>query len=536
MPSSIEERCQEWEVSPVLRENLKAMGFTEFFSIQEDVIPVLIRQNSNPRVIPRDIYVSSPTGSGKTLSYALPVADYFLKSGYVNSHRLRCLILLPNRELAQQVYSFFSAILKGTGVNVSMTIGNGDSEEEKLANAETDNVFRDPIDDDLTDDAPILSTDILISTSGRLLDNLLLVPGFSLQYLRFLILDEADRLLSNAYHGWVRTLLSSVENLRLSYGGTQLKKRRYGELIDDNLPLQRLLFSATATDDPQALSLLGIHSPLFIYNRLTSQSSGNPLEDTELFTLPSTLAERRMTVTTENKLFKLVCLLIAAFNPKRGMENLGKQQLELDYFESCKGEGSVCIIFVASVDASHRLSTVLKLLNNQLVDNDVKKSFQSIFAKGLGRNQMFPGRVEEMTSLIRPADREKIVSDALAGHVSIIVSSDRMARGMDLPNVKLVVNYEVPKQAKTYVHRSGRTARAGRSGHCLTLVKEGQYNEFQRVSREIRRQSPFEGSTTPAQEDVKKMIAYRIPDSIEETVRPLYDVAVSKLSGHLEDV
>eukprot|EP01039_Chlorochromonas_danica_P020116 gene20116-24495_t len=120
-----------------------------------------------------------------------------------------------------------------------MTIGNGDSEEEKLANAETDNVFRDPIDDDLTDDAPILSTDILISTSGRLLDNLLLVPGFSLQYLRFLILDEADRLLSNAYHGWVRTLLSSVENLRLSYGGTQLEKRRYGELIDDNLPLQR---------------------------------------------------------------------------------------------------------------------------------------------------------------------------------------------------------------------------------------------------------------------------------------------------------
>lgn len=544
--TALESRCKEWDIAPILIDNLKSMGYTEFFSIQEDVIPVLIRQNSNPRVIPRDIYVSSPTGSGKTLSFALPVANYFLRSGYTETHRLRCLVLLPNRELAQQVYSFFVGILKGSDVNVSMTIGNGDSQEEILASAPVQSMFGDPsiYDPSIYSSSAVasyLQTDILISTSGRLLENLLFTPGFSLQFLRFLILDEADRLLSNAYHGWVRTLLSSVESIRSSYGGSALKKRRYGEMIDDNLPLQRLLFSATATDDPKALSLLGITSPLFIFNRVLTASSdknqllnvGTDFSEKEMFTLPSTLLERRLTVTTESKLFKLICLLIAAFNPKKGMENAAKKALELDYMEICKGAGDVCIIFVASVDASHRLSTALKLLNNQIEDSEVKKCFRSIFAKSIGRSSIFPGRVEEMTSLIRPAEREKILADATSGEVSIIVSSDRMARGMDLSNIKLVVNYEVPKLAKTYVHRTGRTARAGRTGRCLTLVKEGQHKDFQRVSREIGRQ-PKTDSSEPTFEDVKGMVAYRLPEAIEETVRPLYDIAVAKINDHLE--
>lgn len=557
---SLASKCAEWDVSPGLVEKLQKMGYSEFFSIQEDVVPVLIRQNSNPRVIPRDIYVSSPTGSGKTLAYALPVADYFLKSGFVGVHRLRCLILLPNRELALQVNNFFVSLLKGTGINVSMTVGNGDSEEELSAARSSLQLLDNWSVNDEEEDKH-LHTDILISTSGKLLDNLLFTPGFSLQHLRFLILDEADRLLSNAYHGWVRTLLSSVENIRsASSNGVLTKKRRYGEMIDDNLPLQRLLFSATATDDPKALSLLGIISPLFIYNRSNASMMNNNVVSTrterendesfvaentdhDLFVLPATLLERRMTVTTDNKLFKLITLLIASFNPKKRDvdSSVRSQQLEFDYMECCRDQAAVCIIFVASVDASHRLSTLLRLLNGQLVDNDVARSFKDIFGQALsGRKSLFPGRVEEMTRLVRPAEREKVLADAARGDVSIIVSSDRMARGMDLANIKLVVNYEVPKQAKSYVHRAGRTARAGRVGRCLTLVKEGQYKEFQRMSIEIKRSTEgrenHEDSQVAAEPTfvgVKKMVAYRLPEAMEEVVRPFYDVAVKNLSQHL---
>lgn len=77
--------------------------------------------------------------------------------------------------------------------------------------------------------------------------------------------------------------------------------------------------------------------------------------------------------------------------------------------------------------------------------------------------------------------------------VRVLVSSDGMARGIDLPNVAVVVNYDVPSHAKTYVHRVGRTARAGRKGASYSLVKRGQENQFQRMRASVddKRVQPF---------------------------------------------
>ena len=84
------------------------------------------------------------------------------------------------------------------------------------------------------------------------------------------------------------------------------------------------------------------------------------------------------------------------------------------------------------------------------------------------------GKVAEISRLIKADDREKIMKDAKNGKISILVSSDNMARGIDLPNIKLVINYDPPKFARSYVHRVGRTARANKLGHSLTILKEGQ--------------------------------------------------------------
>ncbi len=67
----------------------------------------------------------------------------------------------------------------------------------------------------------------------------------------------------------------------------------------------------------------------------------------------------------------------------------------------------------------------------------------------------------------------------------VLVASDGMARGIDLPNVTAVVNYDCPRQAKTYIHRVGRTARAGREGRSVTLLKQGQEKEFERLRRGV---------------------------------------------------
>ncbi len=69
--------------------------------------------------------------------------------------------------------------------------------------------------------------------------------------------------------------------------------------------------------------------------------------------------------------------------------------------------------------------------------------------------------------------------------VRILVSSDQLARGIDLPNIKLIINYDPPKYAKTYVHRVGRTARAGREGYSITMLKIGQSGTFYKMRKDI---------------------------------------------------
>jgi superfamily II DNA/RNA helicase len=83
-----------------------------------------------------------------------------------------------------------------------------------------------------------------------------------------------------------------------------------------------------------------------------------------------------------------------------------------------------------------------------------------------------------------------------AGTVAVLVSSDHMTRGIDLPNIRLVVNYDPPKHVKTYVHRAGRTARALRSGHCVTLLNVGQLGSFKKLRLEVDPPLPLFSSSS----------------------------------------
>jgi superfamily II DNA/RNA helicase len=130
----------------------------------------------------------------------------------------------------------------------------------------------------------------------------------------------------------------------------------------------------------------------------------------------------------------------------------------------CSEKSSMCVVFSSSVDITHRLCRLLQSFNN-LSDDD---------NKGSTEKYLFKGRVAEMSRLMRSDERETIMRDAANGDIKILVSSDHMARGIDLPNIKLVINYDPPSYAKMYVHRVGRTARANRIGHSITLLKAGR--------------------------------------------------------------
>jgi ATP-dependent RNA helicase DDX51/DBP6 len=139
----------------------------------------------------------------------------------------------------------------------------------------------------------------------------------------------------------------------------------------------------------------------------------------------------------------------------------------------------MCIVFTSSVEETHRLCKLLQLINGQLDMNGQ-------FVKGsAGQTFKFRGRVEEMSRSVRADERARIMQGCQSGAVSVLVSSDHMARGIDLPNIRLVINYDPPKHVKTYVHRAGRTARAQRTGHCITMLNVGQVGTFRKLRGQV---------------------------------------------------
>ena len=116
---------------------------------------------------------------------------------------------------------------------------------------------------------------------------------------------------------------------------------------------------------------------------------------------------------------------------------------------------------------------------------------------------------------------------AAKGDIKILVSSDHMARGIDLPNIKLIVNYDPPKHAKTYVHRVGRTARANRYGHSLTLLKEGQVGVFRKMRATINTQ---EQQDEHKDQKIGGLLKCKVNADLEKLVEPIYAKALKQLS------
>ena len=119
---------------------------------------------------------------------------------------------------------------------------------------------------------------------------------------------------------------------------------------------------------------------------------------------------------------------------------------------------------------------------------------------------------------------------AARGYVSIIVATDNLARGIDLPNLRLVVNYDPPQQSRTYVHRVGRTARAGCSGTALTMLKSGQVGAFRKIRSQIDGGAIV---STPHVGTPERLPRCKPTKQTEEEVMPRFTKAIKCLAAAL---
>lgn len=542
---TIKQVCCQWNLLPFLIKNIERDNINEFFPIQSHVIPYVISSEIHEHIRARDICVSAPTGSGKTLSYVIPVLNSLAERRIV---RLRALVVLPNRDIATQVYTVFRQYSQGSNIKIGLAIGRTDFETEKRAlilgsdniidnkiidqgekgdidlkmffKDRDSNLFRCELDflsvqyfleaiDGLEENNNNVSMtketieppkcqsaiDILVCTPGRLMDHLNQTPGFSLEHLQYLVIDEADRLLSQNYQNLFCRVEESAgvrrmffekgikENVeeenkkpellvscdQMSFFVHPKTWRRQNPSLNKAssicrpIQLRKFLFSATMTNDPQKLVSMGLINPKY-FDQHKSNISFNrhilSIKSRELyqkFSLPEGLKEYTIECTSKQKPLVLLALI-----------------RDQDLLDKDKRQNGIIIVFTSSIDSTHRLARLISIL--WCVNGFGSTASIAEFSSALSHT--------ERINLVKKCNSYQLKKNQ-SQRIKVVICSDGLSRGLDILSVTCVINFDLPRYAKLYVHRCGRTARAGKKGKAISILKRDQSGHFSRMRKGI---------------------------------------------------
>lgn len=473
--------CKDCDIHPKLIEVLHhEMHINLLYDMQFQMISFITRNDALGNA--DDIILCAPTGSGKTLAYALPIVQH-LHDRIVPS--LNAIVVVPTRDLATQVFHVFAALAKPFSLSVAVITGASSIAEEKSC---------------------LIDCDILIATPGRLVDHVYRGDSISLENVTCLVLDESDRLLQESYDRWLQIIMPKLGKIQTRFDiihGVSTKETEscgddvnfsdedvdeaywrpstgmlslalvpsvasrarsaYGTTSDETV--RKILVSATQELDPTRMVYLDIRDPVIVQaaSRSENEDDSEINNDKSLsvkYVVPTSLIESGFVVKkAKDKPAALLSLLgWTAPLPASQVENI-RVPVEQD---------SVKLVFTNSIDSAHKITRLL-----ELAAYDLK----------------IPVRIFEMSGELSASRRRFVVDQAKrplthleeehdGNVITIIVCSDLLSRGMDILNVDCVINYDIPSNLRTYLHRAGRTARAGRAGAVATILLKHQARYF----------------------------------------------------------
>ncbi len=344
-----------------LIEGIRAIGYTTPTPIQEQTIPTIL--------CGKDLMGSAQTGTGKTAAFLLPVINNIISSEHTNF--IKALVIVPTRELAVQIDQQMEGFSYYTPVSSIAVYGGTDGssfsrEKQSL----------------------IDGTDVVICTPGRMIAHLN-QEYVDLSQLKYLILDEADRMLDMGFYDDIMKMISYLPEKR-----------------------QNILFSATMP------KLIG---------ELARKILVNPVEINIAVSKPAERILQLAYVVYDNQKIPLAKLLLSS-------EKLRS-----------------VLIFCSTKSATKQLNRELK--NAKL-------------------------NVEEIHSDIEQSSREKVLQAFKNRTITILVATDILSRGIDVEDIDLVINYDVPNDGEDYIHRIGRTARAEADGVAITFINPKEQQKF----------------------------------------------------------
>ncbi len=364
-------KFSDFGFTPSLMEGIEAMGFKTPTPIQQEAIPAILNG--------KDLLGSAQTGTGKTAAFLLPVIQKIISEERTN--KTRAVIVVPTRELAQQIDQQMEGFGYFTPVGSIAVYGGGDGAlfaREKKALME--------------------GTEVVICTPGRMIAHL------NNNYVKFdgveyLILDEADRMLDMGFHEDITKIIQ------------YLPKKR-----------QNLMFGATMPNEIRTLAKKVLHEPVEI-----SMAVSKPAE----------------------------------------------KILQIAY----------------PVYETQKLPLAINLLKGRNLKSVIVFCSTKIAAKQLGRQLKREGlKAEDIHSDLSQKEREEIMLKFRNRKLNILVATDLLSRGIDIDNIELIINYDVPHEGEDYIHRIGRTARAESDGIAITLISVEEQGKFARIEKLLEKE------------------------------------------------
>lgn len=361
----------ELNLSDSLLEGIDAMGFDQATPIQEQAIPVILEG--------KDLIGSAQTGTGKTAAFLLPIVEQIIRMP--KSESIKALIIVPTRELAVQIQQNMEGMSYFTDVSSVAIYGGRDgtsySSEKQALSA---------------------GVDMVIGTPGRIISHSNM-PYVDWSTLKFLILDEADRMLDMGFNDDIMRIISNLPEKR-----------------------QNLLFSATMPTKMRQLA-----------RKLTN----NPAEINIAVSKPAEKIKQSAYIVYDNQKIPIV-------------RHILKQQ---DF------------------------TSVLIFCSTKLSVKELTKELKKVKLS-----------VEEIHSDLDQSRREEVLSLYKQRKIKILVATDILSRGIDIEDIEMVINYDVPPDAEDYVHRIGRTARAQTDGIAYTFVNQRDQRRFLSIEELIERE------------------------------------------------
>jgi ATP-dependent RNA helicase DeaD len=366
-------------LKPELMSAITTAGYVECTPIQQQIIPEALKG--------RDITGMAQTGTGKTAAFLVPILQMIEPIGQVQA-----LIITPTRELAIQVCGEAEKLSRNLGARAAAIYGGTSIGHQRKE------IFG--------------GVDIVVGTPGRLID-FVKSAILRMRFLKWLVLDEADRMLDMGF----------IEDI---------------DFLCRKAPLSRqtMLFSATLPEPVLKIALSYMMHPH------------------EVRVSPSTMVaegvRQSLYQVSEHRKMTLLLQLLKTESPER------------------------CLIFTARRESTGEISRKLR-----------EKGFEAA----------------RLSSLQEQRHREGIMEMFRSGEVHILVATDVAGRGLDVLGITHVINYDIPMEADDYVHRVGRTARAGKKGHAITFVTPKDLKRLNQIRALTGMKLPTENFGDPEEAD-----------------------------------